>query len=127
MERAFEVVPADEIYSVTGIQFLPFNTLYQVLADKHVESHRGAATRLPIADYFNFRFSGRQTIEVSMASTTQMMDVNTRLWSTSLMGKFGLDVTQWVDIVPSGTRRRPKGLDSEGNAKVGDLEDVVHE
>jgi rhamnulokinase len=107
MERAFDVVSAGEIYSVTGIQFLPFNTLYQVLADARDEHADGAALQLPIADYFNYRFSGRRVVEVSMASTTQFMDVNTRQWSASLMEKFGLDTTPWPEIVRSGTRLGP--------------------
>ncbi|NIM47678.1 MAG: rhamnulokinase [Gemmatimonadales bacterium] len=105
MERALMAVPAGEIYSATGIQFLPFNTLYQMLAEEQVEGFGGAAWYLPIADYFNFRFSGRIAVEVSIASTTQMMDVHTRQWSRSLMERFGLDVSRWPDIIPSGTRR----------------------
>jgi rhamnulokinase len=104
MQRALEVVPAGRIYAATGIQFLPFNTLYQVLADAQNEGYGGAAFQLPIADYFNYRFSGRRAVEVSMASTTQMMDVNTRQWSASLMEKFGLDMSLWPEITPSGTR-----------------------
>jgi rhamnulokinase len=104
MERAFEVVPACEIYSLTGIQFLPFNTLYQILADVRDECYDGAMFQLPIADYFNYRFSGRRAIEVSMASTTQLMDVNTRQWSGSLVEKLGLDLSLWPEIIPSGTR-----------------------
>jgi rhamnulokinase len=104
MERAFEVVPAGEIYSATGIQFLPFNTLYQVLADARDEGYGGAAFQLPIADYFNYRFSSRRAVEVSMASTTQMMDVNTRQWSAPLMERFGLDMSPWPEVIPSGTR-----------------------
>ena len=104
MERALDVVPASEIYAATGIQFLPFNTLYQVLADAQGEGEPGASLHLPIADYFNYRFSGRRAVEVSMASTTQLMDVRTRRWSHSLMRRFGLDGSRWPAIVPSGTR-----------------------
>jgi rhamnulokinase len=107
MERALEVVPAHEIYSATGIQFLPFNTLYQLLAEAdHAgeEGDGGVVWCLPIADYFNYRFSGRQAVEVSMASTTQLMDVNTRQWSASLMQQFGLEQFLWPEIVPSATR-----------------------
>jgi rhamnulokinase len=107
MERAFDVVPAAEIYAVTGIQFLPFNTLYQVLADAQQDGYGGAALLLPIADFFNYRFSGRQVVDLSMASTTQLMDVNTREWSKPLMERFGLDVSPWPPIVPSGTRLGP--------------------
>ncbi len=104
MQRAFEIVPASEIYSVTGIQFLPFNTLYQLLAEAQDEGPGAAALQLLIADYFNYRFSGRRAVEVSMASTTQLMDVNTRQWSGSLMERFALDLSRWPEIVPSGTR-----------------------
>jgi len=111
MEREFDIVPPGEIYSVTGIQFLPFNTLYQILADAQNEAYRGAAFLLPIADYFNFRFSGHRAVEVSMASTTQLMDVNTKQWSASLLEKFRLDASPWPAIIPSGTRLGPALLD----------------
>ena len=101
MERAFRIVPAVEIYATTGIQFLPFNTLYQVLTDAPDDR---VALHLPIADYFNYRFSGRRVVDASMASTTQMMDVRTGQWADSLMERLGLDVSRWPEIVPSGTR-----------------------
>jgi rhamnulokinase len=104
MERAFDVVPAAEIYAATGIQFLTFNTLYQVLAEARGSGLGDAELLLPIADYFNYRFSGRKVTEVSLASTTQLMDVNTRQWSRSLLEKFGLKRSLWPEIVESGTR-----------------------
>ncbi len=103
MEWALEIVPAAEIYAITGIQFLPFNTLYQLLAEASGGLRSGIALHLPLADYFNYRFSGRRAVEVSMASTTQLMDVRTRQWSRGLMERFGLEPSRWPDIVPSGT------------------------
>jgi rhamnulokinase len=107
MQRAFAIVPASEIYTATGIQFLPFNTLYQLLAEEQDEPDDTVASHLTIADYFNYRFSGRRAIDVSMASTTQMLDVHTGQWSGALMKKFGLDASLWPEIVPSGTRLGP--------------------
>jgi len=107
MDRAFDVVPASNIYSETGIQFLPFNTLYQVLADLREEDFGDAKLLLPIADYFNYRFSGRKVVEVSLASTTQLMDVHSKQWSRSLMDEFHLDRSIWPEIVQSGTRLGP--------------------
>ena len=106
MEHAFQTLPAEAIYACTGIQFLPFNTLYQVLADAQQDpvALRHARLHLTIADYFSYRFSGRRAIEVSLASTTQLMDVHTRQWSNPLMRAFGLDLNQWPVIVPSGAR-----------------------
>ena len=114
MERAFDTVSKKEIFDITGIQFLPFNTLFQLLTDAErtspdgvLDSTDGVAFHLPIADYFNFRFSGRPAVEVSMASTTQMMDVQTRHWSSALMERFGLDPGFWPEIIPSGTLLGP--------------------
>lgn len=121
MQRAFQTLPADAIYAHTGIQFLPFNTLFQLLADQDEEAGKERAGNLgarrdgeprilgpvhrylPIADFFNFRFSGRAVVEVSMASTTQLMEVGTKDWSLPLFEAFGLDSAQWPPIVPSGT------------------------
>jgi len=104
MRRALETVPAREIYGVTGIQFLPFNTLYQLLAEAQEVRHEPPAFHLPIADYFNYQFSGWTVVEASMASTTQFMDVHSRKWAVPLMERFGLAASRWPEIVPSGTR-----------------------
>jgi len=104
-ERAFETLSREEIYSQTGIQFLPFNTLYQLLADQaeEIPGLKRVWQYLTIADYFNYRLGGVPVIEISMASTTQLMDVVTRQWSEPLMRSFGLDVESWPKIVSSGT------------------------
>ena len=72
---------------------MPFNTLYQCIADRaEGDAVLRAAVHLTMADYFNYRFSGRQVMEISLASTTQMMDVRTGQWARGLMAAFGLDV-----------------------------------
>lgn len=109
MERAVETLGADRIYAHTGIQFLPFNTLFQLLADREhaAGTRRSVHCHLPIADYLNYRFSGRAVVEVSMASTTQLMDVRTRQWAAPIFEAFGLDMGAWPPIVPSGSRLGP--------------------
>ncbi len=105
MEKAFETVSKEDMYRRTGIFFLPFNTLYQLIADRDEDPEALAQVdcHLTMADYFNYRFSGRKAVEVSLASTTQMMDVRTKQWSSDLMRRFDLDPAQWPDVVPSGT------------------------
>jgi rhamnulokinase len=105
MEEAFKEVPAEEIYAATGIQFLPFNTLYQVLADRDQDPDvfRRTASRLMVADWFNHRFGGRPVAEVSLASTTQLLDPYRRAWAVDLMERFGIAPESWPEIVPSGT------------------------
>jgi rhamnulokinase len=91
-ERAFAIVPADVIYSVTGIQFMQVNTLYQMLADLQ---HRPKIVELSdqflnVGDYFNYLFSGVRCAEESLASTTQLFDPRLRKWSQQLIEGFGL-------------------------------------
>jgi rhamnulokinase len=105
LERALEHVSHAQIYGTTGIQFMPINTLCQVLADIEQEPDMVArtASRLPVADYFHYRLTGRLAIELSMASTTQLLDVRTHEWATNLMEALDIDPGTWPDIVSPGT------------------------
>ena len=96
---------ADALYERTGIQFLPFNTLPQVVADLADEPDvvRQTVTRLLIAEYFLYRLCGRRVAESTMASTTQLMDVRTGEWATDLIAAIGDDVSRWPRIVSCGT------------------------
>lgn len=109
MDRAFETLSPSAIYGRTGIQFLPFNTLFQLLADKRDDPAAVRRTRnhLLIADYFNYRFSGRLAIERTNASTTQLVDVRSQDWDTPLFSAFGLDAEAWPPIVSAGSRLGP--------------------
>ena len=94
------------IFEETGIQFMPLNTLYQLIAD--VEQNRDllevADRFLHIADYVNFLFCGVGKVEESLASTTQMYNPRTRSWSKKLMTACKLPERIFPEIVPSGTR-----------------------
>jgi rhamnulokinase len=105
-ERAFAVVPAEEIFAETGIQFMTLNTLFQLHADlqQRPEVLRLADRFLNIGDYFNYLFSGVGKIEESMASTTQLYDPRKRRWSKPLIGKFGFPESIFPEVVTSGTK-----------------------
>ena len=100
---------ADALYDRTGIQFLPFNTLPQVIADIEDEPDlvRATTTRLLIAEYFLYRLSGRKVAEATMASTTQLVDARSGQWSASLIAAIGDDEKRWPPIVPCGTALGP--------------------
>jgi len=105
LESAFARVPAAEIFEETGIQFMPINTLYQILADLRLqpdELHK-AERFLNIGDYFNFLFSGVAKAEESLASTTQLYNPRKRAWSQALIREFGIPEHLFPEIVPSGT------------------------
>jgi rhamnulokinase len=109
MGKAFATVPAEMIFEETGIQFLPFNTLYQLLDDqaRRPDVMEQAAQFLCIGDYFNYLLSGVATIEESMASTTQLYNPRARAWSKKLIGQFGLNEKIFPAITPSATTLGP--------------------
>lgn len=107
MDTVYAVCPPDVIYKRTGIQFLPFNTLYQVVADKSIENDEPVIAHLSIADYYNYRFSGVGVWEASMASTTQLKAITGNTWSKAMLNDLGLDLDPWPRIVPAGSLLGP--------------------
>src|SRR5437773_9827796 len=98
-------VDADWLYAVTGIQFLEFHTLAQVVSDLIDEPQVVAQThsRLLVADCFLCRLSGRPVAERTMASTTQLCDVRAGAWSQDVIRAAGDDPARWPTIVNPGT------------------------
>jgi rhamnulokinase len=92
MDEVFKIIPKDEIYSVTGIQFLPFNTLYQLFATRLTNPRvLDAAWRLVmIPDLFHYWMTGKAVCEFTNATTTQMVNAVTRSWATGLINRLGL-------------------------------------
>jgi rhamnulokinase len=115
LDRVLQRIAADELYAITGTQFLPFNTLSQIVADIEDESGLVArtATRAFIADYLLFRLSGVTAVDRTMASTSQLYDLRAGTWSDQLVRLVGDSVTRWPRIVDPGTilgRVRPDWL-----------------
>jgi len=106
MERAFEKISKSRIYEITGIQFLPFNTLYQLLAHRAefpAEWER-AAFWLTLPEYFQYRLAGVAAAEYTEASTTQLLDVRSRAWSRELAGALDLSLEKFPSLAKPGTR-----------------------
>jgi rhamnulokinase len=83
-------VPAAELYAVTGIQHLPFNTIYQLAAAAGTPALAAARTLLLIPDLLGYWLTGSVGAEVTNASTTALLDVSTREWAVDLMKKAGI-------------------------------------
>ena len=93
-------------YAETGIQFMGLNTIYQLGAEP---SERLARARqlLLIGDAFNYFCSGVARNEVSLASTTQLYNPQTKTWSKKLLDALKLREDLFAPICPSGTRLGP--------------------
>lgn len=105
MEKVFQRMPADEIYAVTGIQFLSFNTLYQLYA-ACLETPRlvdAACTFATIPDLFNYWLTGRIAAEYTNATTTQFVDARTRSWAGDLLSRLGMPARLLPPLVEAGT------------------------
>jgi len=105
MEEVFRIVPKEEIYYATGIQFMPINTLYQLFAAKN-ETPRilNSAERLvTIPDLFHYWLTGNAVCEFTNATTTQLVNPVTRTWATELMDRLGLPSKLPAGIVEPGS------------------------
>lgn len=105
MDAVFARVTADEIYAVTGIQFLPFNTLFQLYATA-LRTPRlldAAVSFGTIPDLFNYWLTGELCAEFTNATTTQMIDARSRSWAVGLMSSLGLPTRILPRVVEPGT------------------------
>ena len=91
MRHAEEQLGRAEIYRRSGIQFLPFNTLYQLraLVEQQPELVSQAAHALLIPDYFSFRLTGNMNWEYTNATTTQLVNINSDSWDEDLLNWSG--------------------------------------
>jgi rhamnulokinase len=106
MERAFKRVPRAEIFAATGLQFMQFNTLYQLLTVQrnNPELLAAADCLLMMPDFFHWCLSGARLAEFTDATTTQFLDPVKKDWSRKLLGRFDLPTRMLPEIVPPGTR-----------------------
>jgi rhamnulokinase len=105
MERTFAKVARDRIFEATGVQFMQFNTLFQLMAmrEQNSQALEIAETLLFMPDLFNFLFTGVRKTEFSIASTSQMYDPRQRDWARPMLDQLGIPTRILPEIVPSGT------------------------
>jgi len=105
MDKAIEQIGAERLYDMTGLQFMPFNTLYQLVALKESEpAVLDAADRLQFTpDLLHYFFTGNKINESSIASTSQMIDPRTGQWANGLLNELGIPSKMLGDVVPPGT------------------------
>jgi rhamnulokinase len=104
-DLAFAVVPRTEIYAATGIQFMPINTLYQLVSMVRAgDPLLGQADRLlMMPDLFHHFLAGSAVAEDTIASTSQCLDPVSRDWARPLLERFGIPTGILPPIVAPGT------------------------
>ena len=89
-ELAHKAVSFDRLYQRTGIQFQPFNTIYQLCWDKAHGRLDHAADFLMLPEYLSFYLSGVKAHEYTNASSTGLLDARGRTWDTEIVSALGL-------------------------------------
>jgi rhamnulokinase len=112
MERVLGRLGAPWVYATTGVQNLPFNTLFQLVSAQGSAALAAADKLLLLPDLFGYWLTGAVGAEVTNASTTQLLDAGTRDWSAELVTAAGLR----ADLLPP--LRRP-------GARLGELSPAV--
>ncbi|MGE5583761.1 MAG: rhamnulokinase [Bacillota bacterium] len=104
IEEACKIVPRREIYEQTGIQFMVFNTLYQLLSLKINNSPllEKASAMLFMPDLFRYFLTGEKSCEYTIASTSQMLNPKTGEWARPLLEKLGIPQNILTGIVDAG-------------------------
>ncbi len=105
MEEVWALVPREEIFVRTGIQFMPINTLYQLFALKRAGSAllAQAASLLLMPDLLRFFLTGECSSEYTNATTTQCLDLRTGDWDRSLLRRLDLPDRVLTPVVPPAT------------------------
>ncbi len=105
MEEVFDILGKDYLYSRTGIQFMRFNTMFQLysLMKKDPDLMSRAETMLLMPDLFAYLLTGVKKAEYTEVSTTQMLDPKTGDWAYDLIEKLGIPKKILPEIIDAGS------------------------
>lgn len=103
-DRVFNELSPESLYQSTGLQHLPFNTLYQLIAAASTAELAAAETLLLIPDLLSYWLTGVAGAELTIASTTQLLDARSHLWAHDLMVRNNIRPTLFPPL------RRPGDL-----------------
>ncbi len=106
IEEAEKYMSKNEMYDRTGIQFMEFNTLFQLLSlrKNRPEMLERADKLLFMPDLLAYMLTGEKVAEYSIATTSQMVNINTQTWDKELLDTMDIPERILCDIVPAGTK-----------------------
>ena len=109
MEEVFAIVPREEVFATTGIQFMQLNTLYQLFSMVKTDATalKYASRLLFMPDLFNYWLTGRQVSEFSIATTSQCYDPRRGDWAREMLARLGIPTHIMPEIAAPGTTLGP--------------------
>ncbi|MEU7908652.1 rhamnulokinase family protein [Actinoplanes sp. NPDC049118] len=102
-ERVAALLGEDKLYALTGLQKLPFNTIYQLVAAAGTPQLEAARRLLLIPDLIAYWLTGEAGAEFTNASTTQLLDLRTGGWAGELMTSLGIRPDLFPPLRAPGT------------------------
>ena len=99
--EAFKRIPKETLYNTNGLQYLQFNTIFQLLALSKDRPHvfDNAETLLMVPDLLNYFLTGEKKTEYTIASTSGLLDAKKRTWEKSLFSPMGIPEKLFTEIV----------------------------
>jgi rhamnulokinase len=107
LAAAEAIVPREEIFAATGLQFMEINSLYQLLALRGSPVLEAADRLLMIPDLFHWLLSGRRSNERTNATTSQCFDPRANDWAFAMLERFGLPRRIFGPVIEPGTDLGP--------------------
>jgi rhamnulokinase len=95
-------ISAPRLYATTGVQVQPFNTIYQLAAEEGSAAFAAAHQILLIPDLIAYWLTGTRVAELTNASTTGLLDIRHRKWSTDVLAAIGISADLLPDLVTPG-------------------------
>jgi rhamnulokinase len=92
------------LYAANGLQFQPFNSVYQLAVDQEAGVIDGTTRMLMIPDLLGFWLTGEQVVERTNASTTGLLDVSNGGWNATLIDKLSLPRSLFPSLIDPGSR-----------------------
>ena len=106
--RAHELVPREELYGRTGIQTMPINTIYQLMAERGSGAAAASEAIALVPDLINLWLTGELANEATNASTTALLEATGRSWAIDLIARLGLPERPFTgDVLLPGERLGP--------------------
>jgi rhamnulokinase len=113
-----EVMSPESLYARTGVQVLPFNTVFQFVAARDSWAMRHAAHALLIPDLFGYWLTGEMVSEHSNASTTGLLDMRSGQWDVGLFSALGLRHDLFPPVRQPGTPLGPLSADVAADCEI---------
>lgn len=102
-ERVAALVGEEKLYALTGLQKMPFNTIYQLVAAAGTPQLEAARRLLLIPDLLAYWLTGEVGAEFTNASTTQLLDLRSGQWAGELMTSLGIRPALFPPLRAPGT------------------------